>query len=41
MVADALSQKSSSNLACMVAHLRVQPMENDKVKVAQSLDPQI
>lgn len=41
MVTDALSQKSSGDLACVMAHLRIQPMLNDKIKAAQSLDLQI
>lgn len=34
VVANALSQKSSCDLACVMAHLKIQPVLNDKIKVA-------
>jgi len=38
MVADVLSQKSFGDLACIMAHLRIQPVLNDKIKTAHSSD---
>lgn len=41
MVANALSRKSSSDLACVMAHHRIHLVLNDKIKVVWSSDLQI
>lgn len=41
VVVDALSWKSSGDLVCVMAHLRIYPMLNDKIKATQSSDLQI
>lgn len=41
VVADALSRKNASELTCMLAQLRVQPVIYDQVKLAQDLDPNL